>query len=812
MNHNLLLAIRLLLKNRFQTLLTIVGLSVAIFCFGICTYFVYGYLAMDQYYENHDRVVVLEMEGHYPRNPQDQSLETMQIQFPEVEMVFRLFKEHQRIYRIDEQLTVQMTNFQCDTTLRCMYNPKLLAGSWEAAEHQPNSMVLCESFARRMYGSSMEALGKQISSVSYKFCQNPQVYTVQAVVEDLAYNNTLMPFTALDAWILNDIDYRYLCKQEAYGSNGCYYRLLLREGTDREDFCERFNQAKMIGYDSSWTNEFGDHHAEVPMIASVPFDPMRDDNGRAFLWRIILISIPGILILLSALSNFFHLLISSIMMRRREYVLRRAHGAHTWDLWLMVSTQIVLVLMLVGICTLIITEVFSPWISLNEMSLDAGQMLHQIFLHLVALLLVGLLLGWLAVARIRKDSLQESLKTSTGRRPGRHIGRNVLIGWQMTVGFVFLVLLCGLLNQILLNEQVMYPRLTTQEKREIVRVVSADNGGYPCCRGSVDQLRSIPSIKTFVDSDQWELMSFASAKKIMKAGQPIGSIIHIVALDSVAMQMAHDGILEGRWFERPDEVMISAEMAEFHNLHVGDQVEFQNVSHWMDYSYQDEELEGTHTICGIIDNVSEDRLDNNQRQGGVRGYSSFYVEYRTRQNRLGGCFVFQSMPGQVEQMKAEIEALGMYDIKGGEYKWKSIDDYVRERNSKLRGLMGVFWLFTIIALIITLLGVFSAIMMDTSLRRKEMAIRKINGAKTYHIALRFCRLYIVLLTVSAAIAFPLTYLIFDEATQSYWRVFSYNASFYICIFLLMAVFVALTIGVQIWRIARINPAKIVKSE
>ena len=58
--------------------------------------------------------------------------------------------------------------------------------------------------------------------------------------------------------------------------------------------------------------------------------------------------------------------------------------------------------------------------------------------------------------------------------------------------------------------------------------------------------------------------------------------------------------------------------------------------------------------------------------------------------------------------------------------------------------------FAIVSIIITLLGVYSSITLDTERRQKEVAIRKVNGAGMSHIIWLFTRLYITLLMVTAA--------------------------------------------------------------
>ena len=48
--HYLIIAFRNLMRNKFQSLFTIVGLSVAFFCFGFFAYFVHAYATWDEYY------------------------------------------------------------------------------------------------------------------------------------------------------------------------------------------------------------------------------------------------------------------------------------------------------------------------------------------------------------------------------------------------------------------------------------------------------------------------------------------------------------------------------------------------------------------------------------------------------------------------------------------------------------------------------------------------------------------------------------------------------------------------------------------
>ena len=825
--HYLSIAFRNLLRNKVQTLFTIVGLAVSFFCFGICMYYVNGFRTVDSYYENHDRVMELWTGHHYP-SIRSHMFDGLQDKFPEIESVFRLQTESHTYHNERLDQNYELITIECDTTLRHIYNPRLLAGSWHAAEHSTNSFVITERWARKLFGSPDAAIGEQFTAMGGKrFSGNisaTPTYTVQAVVEDLPYNNTILPFGSLAAWVLNDTD-GILHWVETENSEWIYFyntRILLREGTDIDKFVAKVDAARILVW-----QYVVDNQGEVAEYLSVdpPFDIEREYNSYwLFALLMLIIAAPGLLILLSALSNFFHLLIGNIMMRRREYTLRRAHGAHTRDLWIMVSTQIVVTLVIVGFVTLLIVEFCAPLIdikidTISHYIFDTGEMMRQTLLHLGILLLIGFCVAWLAVARIRKDSLQEAMKTSTGRRPGRHIGRNILIGWQMFIGFLFITLLGALIMQIRTNEEAQIPWLSIQEKKDILFL---PYGFSSESKAEIEaELRAIPSVKEVVALDYYtsgfEFPAWNGLKVLNEQGDTLQ--VSQTNIETNVLSFLHVPLLRGRLTERPDEVLIDQLIADYHHLDVGDQLdllpEANNTRFLSTQENSDDQSTFIRyaTIVGVIDNLMLKTSINGN--GNNRMYQQGGIYFTHPVNN--GSFCVKSYPGKVKELchalNEHVRKMGMVIPKDYDMELESLYDYVRKRNSTMREFLALFWLFACIALIITLLGVYSAITVDTAARRKEMAIRKINGAKARHIALRFARFYIILLVITASIAFALTYILFYYVGEVAAREkFDTGFLFYGSIFLLMTTFVALTISVQVWRIAKDNPSMVVKSE
>lgn len=142
----------------------------------------------------------------------------------------------------------------------------------------------------------------------------------------------------------------------------------------------------------------------------------------------------------------------------------------------------------------------------------------------------------------------------------------------------------------------------------------------------------------------------------------------------------------------------------------------------------------------------------------------------------------------------------------------TLQEDIYEAQATENKLKGIILFFSIVSLLITLLGVYSTITLDTERRQKEVAIRKVNGAGLKQIILLFARLYIRLLTVSAVIAFPLIYIVIQMWKKAYIVFFNDGIIYWAGIFIGITFITALTVLFRILRIARINPAEVIKNE
>ena len=120
--------------------------------------------------------------------------------------------------------------------------------------------------------------------------------------------------------------------------------------------------------------------------------------------------------------------------------------------------------------------------------------------------------------------------------------------------------------------------------------------------------------------------------------------------------------------------------------------------------------------------------------------------------------------------------------------------------------------FTLVAIILSLMGVFGLVLFETQHRRKEIAIRRAMGAEVNDVLGMFCKKYSVIVLLCFVIAAPVSYLI----VYSYFSTFAYRTAISWWVFalaLLIVLIVTLAIVVvRSFSAATRNPVESIKAE
>ena len=153
-----------------------------------------------------------------------------------------------------------------------------------------------------------------------------------------------------------------------------------------------------------------------------------------------------------------------------------------------------------------------------------------------------------------------------------------------------------------------------------------------------------------------------------------------------------------------------------------------------------------------------------------------------------------------------------YDFSPDEWEIYFFDENINWTYRKEESLSQLISLFTMIAIIISLMGVFGLVMFETQYRRREIALRRVNGATVQEILAMFCSRFVKIVLVCFAVAAPISWVIVDR----YLATFAHRCPMYWWVFALALIAVlAITIGVVVvrsWKAATADPANALKTE
>lgn len=139
------------------------------------------------------------------------------------------------------------------------------------------------------------------------------------------------------------------------------------------------------------------------------------------------------------------------------------------------------------------------------------------------------------------------------------------------------------------------------------------------------------------------------------------------------------------------------------------------------------------------------------------------------------------------------------------------DDYNKMYGDELRSA-SLLSVFSVISLFLSLMGVVSMVSFMIEKRTKEIAIRKINGAKIFDIVLLFWKDIIKIAAIASVLAMPLCYILMHSWLEGYIYRTTLSWWIFLSIPLLLIILICLVIGIQIIYTANKRPVESLRSE
>ncbi|RHJ79585.1 ABC transporter permease [Parabacteroides sp. AM08-6] len=799
--HYLTIAYRNLLRYKFQSAISIIGLSIGFACFAFCSYLFRFELDYDKNIREVDRIYrAYEKEGQGFTVCRLPGLYTLlSDKFTDIEdgtSTIDVRPYNEKLCEVPAD-GGKMNYFKevflyTDNHFLDFFRLSLLSGNPDELSNLPDAVVISRKAALKLFGT-VDAVGRTFTDVN-DFHNTREVFTVRGVMEDFPTQSHLEQYSGI---ILNTSNsfIRELWKEI---SNN-YFKL--RKGADLDKLNRSLADFPLPNPLSSNQNA-----TMYIQLKSLLKSNTSSTNGQSLSMPLLFLII-GLLVLLTALFNYVIFIFGQMLNRSKECGIRKVNGCGKSSFFILFFTEACITFLIAGFFCIIFLELFTPVINdfAHNFHFDKQYMLVLMLQYLAGGIVGIALLCWIVTHRLNRLSIIQSLyKAPVIRKKG--IVREVLICIQIIICFLFLGSSWFLLQQSKLIETELTAGLDENDKT-CLYTVSLNGDKLEAARPEIlHKLKENPRIESISLNGMsllgaWQLgKGYFTWEGITESEE--SQLMGFLYTDANYLNILKRGMERGRFFtsDEKDKAVINRKLAQqLKNDPIGMQIGIKQRGQSETMTYYE--------VVGIMPDI----INSPNRWGYQTVIPCIYLPYE--ENYMNMECVVKVRPEYRKTFRKEMEAeLHKYVNQATKVyvnNLKESSSFYIEREQYLYKMTS---LFSVICILISLLGIYASIRLSTEQRKKEIAIRKINGATQGAILYILSRKNIIQLLLSAAIAFPLLIIITHTWIQNYPLRITIGIIPFLLLFLLMAAIIAFTVIWQITRIARTNPAEAIKTE
>lgn len=692
-----------------------------------------------------------------------------------------------QIDEVDDQgeAKVFKENFQlCLPNISDVFDFHMKEGSVECLSI-PGSVLIPESVAKRLF-DKQSAIGKRIRMSSSSGWQpvSTTILTIGGVYKDFPGNTTVqnriyVPMDQLD--LLKSSWQMY--------ANEIY--VTLDDPRNKEEVLDHFN--KTFDFAKSQMGSAQEIALRLTPLKDVYYthDTTFDFNPKGHRETNYVLLGIAFLILFIAGINFTNLTTSLIPLRLKTINTHRVLGCSIYKLRAISLIESIVICLISYILALFIVNdlSYTPIADWVDADIRLSQYKGLILLTALIAILTGCLAGLYPAIRSTSYAPALVLKGSFGLSPKGKKVRVALIGFQYTVSIALIIvtLFMGLQNHFMTSsEQLGF-------NKDQVAIVNLTPEIYAKHKPQyIQKLKDYPGIEDVAFS-VYELSKEDDMIDLEYARHEDKDVFFKVFYASENFLSVMDSqVEEGRDFTREDSnkaqsdyIINPAAERDFH-LHPGDRFNDRTVlGVSKDFRFNSCRIASSPFVFALNNDIPNPKLVS-------------YIRFNSKTN-------LQEAVAHVRETLKEIDPTFPFEISF----YNTILNNLYQKEQTLGKLIS---LFGIMAILISIVGVFGLVLFETQYRRKEIGIRKINGATTGQILLMFNKTYIRIVSVCFIISIPIAWM----GTQQWLENFAYKTPLHLWVFIVaFLIILSVTIGTvtfRNWQAANENPVNSVKSE
>ncbi|RHJ94866.1 ABC transporter permease [Parabacteroides bouchesdurhonensis] len=661
----------------------------------------------------------------------------------------------------------------------------------EKALNEPDKVLIPESLSRKIFGEE-SAIGKILETGEIKsmfsgaFKENVGArFTVGGVYKDFPKNS-----------IIENVIYTPMDEQEnlqSWGNSSYYFYIRLDSPESSKDLVNDFlayYKKNELGKNLSWYN--GEINFRLVQLPDVHFttDVIYDStpkSNRQTMWILVAIAI---VILVIAGINFTNFSMALTPMRIRSINTQKVLGGSGSMLRFSLLTEAVCISIVAFLLAL--WMVYSVGISSLAELVDANVSLaaHPELIAITAFIAIfaGLLAGYYPSCYITSFPPALVLKGTFGLSPQGRVLRNVLISIQFFASFALII---GAMFMYLQNRYMSTSPLG-YEKDQII-VTNVTQAVKNSKSAFVNQVKSFSGIEDVTFAE----MLLSSQDQYMGWGRELnGKNIQFQCLpvDASFLNVMGIKVSEGREFRNEDELtnhgafIFNERGRDVFDIQLGDRIDDAEIIGFIpDVKFASFRMEVTPMAFYLW---GKDNWGN--------GSAYAYIKVKAGSD-------MRAAMQKVQDTLKNIDPDYPFNV-------RFFDEVLNSVYAKEKKLSMLITLFSLIAVFISIVGVFGLVVFESQYRRKEIGLRKVMGSTTSQILVMFNKTYCRILLICFILAAPVAYYAISRWLEN----FAYKTPIYgwvfIVAFLLVAMITIITVTFQNWRAASENPVDSIKTE
>lgn len=792
-----IIAVRRLVKQFSYTAINVIGLSVGVASFLLIMMYIQFHLSFDHQIPEIDhlyRVVQIQQaegvgEQHVALN-MGPLAETLEEEIPEIIDAVRVMSWGKMPVRIDDTYYTEENFVWTDQAVFRLFGVRLLFGDTATALNEPRTLVLSETIAKKYFGDAQEAMGKSLDF------NNESGYVVTGIMEDQPRNTHLL----MDALVSFESALLANPWLKSWGSNAMPVYVKLSKGTDYKLVTEKINLLLLKYRDPSQFRDPLKMYLQPVAGIHLHSDHIKFQiNNLQGDSRVVLAFIVvAILIIVIACINFINLAIARSIKRAKEVGVRKVLGANRINLMYQFLGESLIITFLAILLSLILIELSLPSFNhLLEMDLKL-EYIHNPLLNVglvILWLVVGLSSGIYPALFISRYQAVDVLKgvSGQGTRHGNRLSKTLVVfQFVVAITLVFIVQVSSRQMQFVLNKDLGY----NYEKVIGISLQSAD------------LLQKTELLKN-------RISTIASVKGVSAASNLNGvagnqSTITVVDSAETRIMVRHGyvdedffplmeiPIVEGRNFSKdfPNDINESVILNQAAVKYLG----WENPIGKRFKPFTGDTIV-QRTVIGIVKDYHYYSIHNNIEPAAYiiypEGFEVVCVKY---------------IPDDRAEVMAQLENAYLELFPGAPFTAISAAVRLERQYKNDKNSMILFAAFSLLALMISAMGLYGLTALRVEQRTKEIGIRKVLGGSIFQMMQLIINEFVVLILIAGCFAIPLGYYFSTQILQQ----FAYTTQ--ITWFdgigaLLLALFIAIvTILIRAQYVAKANPVDLIKDE